>query len=80
MAEHDEDPAVTLADRGYDSDAIRDDVRARGGQPEIPTKRTGAFSIRLLAHTVKLSSLNADDFDGVFYPGGHSRYGICRRI
>jgi transposase len=40
MAEHDVDPAVLLADRGYDSDAIRADIRARGGTPEIPTKRT----------------------------------------
>lgn len=39
MAEHDVDPEVLLADRGYDSDPIRDDVRARGGTPEIPTKR-----------------------------------------
>ena len=39
MAECDADPDVLLADRGYDSDAIRDDVRHRGGSPEIPTKR-----------------------------------------
>jgi len=39
MAEHDADPEVMLGDKGYDSDAIRDDVRARGGAPEIPTKR-----------------------------------------
>jgi transposase len=39
MAEYDADPQVILADRGYDSDAIRDDVRARGGKPEIPTKK-----------------------------------------
>ena len=39
MAEHDVGPAVLLADRCYDSDAIRDDIRARGGIPEIPTKK-----------------------------------------
>lgn len=39
MAEHDADPDVMLADKGYDSDAIRDEVRAHGGTPEIPTKR-----------------------------------------
>jgi transposase len=39
MAAHDFDPDVLLADRGYDSDAIRDDVRIRGGTPEIPTKK-----------------------------------------
>ena len=47
MAEHDADPAVMLADRGYDSDAIRNEVRARGGTPEIPTKKN-----RLIQHTV----------------------------
>ena len=39
MAEYDRDPQVMLGDRGYDSDAIRQDVQARGGRPEIPTKR-----------------------------------------
>ena len=39
MTEHDADPEVMLADKGYDSDAIRDEVRARGGTPEIPTKK-----------------------------------------
>jgi transposase len=38
MEERDSDPGTLLADRGYDSDAIRQDVRDRGGQPEIPTK------------------------------------------
>jgi transposase len=47
MAEHDADPAVMLGDKGYDSDAIRDEVRARGGTPEIPTKKN-----RLVQHTV----------------------------
>ncbi len=28
-----------LADKGDDSDAVRDEVRARGGRPEIPTKK-----------------------------------------
>ena len=35
MAEHDADPEVMLADKGYDSDAIRDEILARGGAPEI---------------------------------------------
>ena len=47
MAEHDADPAVILADKGYDSDAIRDEVRARRGTPEIPTKKN-----RHVQHTV----------------------------
>jgi len=47
MAEHDADPDVMLGDKGYDSDAIRDEVRARGGHPEIPTKRN-----RRIQHSV----------------------------
>ncbi|MFT8246839.1 transposase [Roseomonas sp. BN140053] len=38
MDERDSDPGILLADRGYDSDAIRQDVRDRGGQPEIPPR------------------------------------------
>ncbi|MBV9653300.1 MAG: hypothetical protein JOZ42_01920 [Acetobacteraceae bacterium] len=44
MTEHDTDPETLLADRGYDSDGIRDDVRARGGTPEIPTRKAAACS------------------------------------
>ena len=47
MAAHDVNPETLLADKGYDSDAIRDDVRARGGTAEIPTKRN-----RKVQHTV----------------------------
>ena len=39
MAEYDNDPETMLGDRGYDSNAIRDDLRQRGARPEIPTKR-----------------------------------------
>lgn len=35
----DSDPAILLADKGYDSDPIRQDLRDRGAVPEIPTKR-----------------------------------------
>ena len=38
MAEVDADPAHMLADKGYDSDPVRRDIRERGGEPEIPTK------------------------------------------
>jgi transposase len=51
MAERDSDPDVMLGDRGYDSDPIRDDVRARGGEPEIPTKRN-----RVIQHSVDLAT------------------------
>ena len=47
MAERDSDPDILLGERGYDSDPIRDDVRARGGRPEIPTKCN-----RLIQHSV----------------------------
>lgn len=39
MAERDSDPGAMLADKGYDSDPIRQDLRDRGAVPEIPTKR-----------------------------------------
>ncbi len=39
MEERGSDPGILLADRGYDSDAVRQDARDRGARPEIPTKR-----------------------------------------
>jgi transposase len=39
MAEHDANPRVLFADRGYDSDVIRAEVRARDGTAEIPTMK-----------------------------------------
>lgn len=39
MAAHDSDPAIMLADKGYDSDPIRRDLRDHGAVPEIPTRR-----------------------------------------
>lgn len=47
MAERDSDPGVLLGDKAYDSDALRQDARDRGAQPEIPTKRS-----RKVQHTV----------------------------
>jgi transposase len=38
MAEVDADPERMLADKGYDSDAVRKDIQDRGGEPVIPTK------------------------------------------
>jgi len=40
MDQRDSDPGVLLADRGYDSDAVRRDARDRGATPEIPTRRS----------------------------------------
>jgi hypothetical protein len=39
MEQRDSDPGAMLADKGYDSDAIRQDLRDRGATPEIPSKR-----------------------------------------
>ena len=39
MEQRDSDPGAMLADKGYDSDAIRQDLPDRGTAPEIPTKR-----------------------------------------
>ena len=39
MEQRDSDPGALLADKGYDSDALRQDLRDRGATPEIPTKR-----------------------------------------
>ncbi len=38
MDEDAPDPVAMLADKGYDSDAIRDDLEGRGIEPVIPTK------------------------------------------
>ncbi len=57
----------------------------KGGQPPIDPKsdepasqtpatirfKADAALQQLLANTKKLSDVSADDFDGVFYPGGH---------
>jgi transposase len=39
MAEAGSVPKHLLADKGYDSDAIREYILIHGGTPEIPTKR-----------------------------------------
>jgi len=39
MEERDSDPGMMLADKGYDSDVIRQDLRDRGAAAEIPTRR-----------------------------------------
>ena len=47
MEQRDSDPGAMLADKGYDSDAIRHDLHDRGAAPEIPTK-----SNRKVQHSV----------------------------
>ena len=60
-------------------------VSPKGGQPPVDPKsdepgaqtpamkrfRSDPEAQRALANTVKLSSVSADDYDAVFYPGGH---------
>ncbi len=48
----------------------------KSDEPDFQTDATRRFKAdaeaqAALANTVKLSSLSADDFDAVFYPGGH---------
>lgn len=38
MEEVDDDPEQMLGDRGFDSDAVRNDIEKRGGEALIPTK------------------------------------------
>ena len=38
MQQRDSDPGAMLADKGYDSDAIRHDLRDSGATPEIPIR------------------------------------------
>ncbi len=68
-----------------DADASIVIASPKGGQPPIDpksiepasqTKATHRFDAdegvkKLLSNTVKLSEVSADDFDAVFYPGGH---------
>lgn len=74
-------PYYILKDAGVDITI----ASPKGGQPPIDpksaepsneTQATRRFNNdrevqQLLANTRKLSDLNADDFDAVFYPGGH---------
>lgn len=74
-------PYYILKDVGVDITV----ASPKGGQPPIdpksaePSNQTEATQHfekdqelqHLLANTHKLSDLNADDFDAVFYPGGH---------
>ena len=60
-------------------------VSPKGGQPPLDPKsdapdaqtdatrrfKSDAAAQAVLAHTGKLSSLSGDDFDALFYPGGH---------
>jgi putative cofactor-binding repeat protein len=74
-------PYYVLRDAGIDITL----ASPKGGQPPVdpksdePGAQTPAMkrfrgdpeAQRALANTVKLSSVSADDYDGVFFPGGH---------
>src|SRR5664279_3437006 len=74
-------PYYELADAGAEITL----ASPKGGQPPIDPKSEEAeaqtkFTQRFdqdeplkqkLAHTMKLSDVNASDYDAVFYPGGH---------
>ena len=74
-------PYYVLRDAGVDITL----ASPKGGQPPVDPKsdepgsqtpamqrfRTDPEAQRALANTVKLSSVSADDYDAVFYPGGH---------
>ena len=44
MQQRDSDPGAMLADKGYDSDAIRHDLQDSGATPEIPTRGRKAYT------------------------------------
>jgi putative intracellular protease/amidase len=74
-------PYYVLSDAGVELTI----ASPKGGQPpvdpksESPDAQTAATKrfygdytlIDKVAHTLKLSEVNVDDYDGVFYPGGH---------
>jgi putative cofactor-binding repeat protein len=74
-------PYYVLRDAGLDITL----ASPKGGQPPVDPKsdepgsqtpamkrfRSDPEAQRALANTVKLSSVSADDYDAVFYPGGH---------
>jgi hypothetical protein len=66
MAERDSDPGAMLGDKGYDSDAIRHDLRDRGAAPEIPTKRN-----RKVQHSVSKGFMR-------YVPASSASSGISR--
>ena len=55
LADDDLTPSkVTIADRGYDSDHIREDVQNRGGTPVIPGRKNRKETIELDRFTYAL--------------------------
>ena len=74
-------PYYTLKDAGAEivlasPNGGQPPIDPKSAEPENQTEATRRFDKdkdlqQLLAHTKKLSDVAADDFDAVFYPGGH---------
>ena len=45
MQEIDCDPEQMLGDKGYDSEAVRNDIEERGGEAAIPSTATRKYSM-----------------------------------
>jgi transposase len=54
MEEPAPEPKVLIADRGYDADAIRQDLDDRGATPVIPTKKNRKVQIPIDGHIYAL--------------------------
>jgi transposase len=54
MREPASEPKVLIADRGYDADAIRQDLDDRGATPVIPTKKNRKVQIPIDGHIYAL--------------------------
>ncbi len=57
MAEPGPEPKLMLGDKGYDADAILDDLQARGIEPVIPPKRTRKVQRPIDGHIYALRNL-----------------------
>ena len=74
-------PYYTLKDAGVDivlasPKGGQPPIDPKSAEPENQTEATHRFDMddelkEMLAHTKVLSEVSADEFDGVFYPGGH---------
>ncbi len=74
-------PYYTLKDAGIDivltsPKGGQPPIDPKSAEPENQTEATHRFDKdeelkKVLAHTKVLSEVSADEFDGVFYPGGH---------
>ncbi len=74
-------PYYLLKDKGYEITVATPQggqapIDPKSNEPDFQTPATVRYNDdqetqQLIANTVKLSTVSADDFDAVFYPGGH---------